>query len=103
VRTLDADDVPCHAVMFPEEMYDDPHVVANGLMLTLDHPVVGGLRMPASPLRLSGTPPVEPSPPPVLGADGPAVLRDLGYDEVAIERLLDERVLVTRDRLLEES
>jgi formyl-CoA transferase len=103
VRTLDAADVPCQPVMFPEEMYDDPHVVANGLMLTLDHPVVGGLRMPASPLRLSGTPPVEPSPPPVLGADGPAVLRDLGYDEVAIERLLDERVLVTRDRLLEES
>ena len=81
-------------------MYNDPHVAANGLMLSLDHPVLGELRMPAPPVRMSATPPAAATRPPVLGADGPALLRELGYDDAAIERLLDEGVLTTRERLL---
>ena len=100
LNILDAADVPCSTVNFPEEMYDNPHVEANGLMLSLQHDVLGEVRLPACPVRMSGTPPVEPAAPPSLGAHGPEVLRDLGYSEDAIERLLDEGVLVTRERLL---
>ena len=97
---LDAADVPCSRVNFPEEMYENEHVRANDLMVDLEHPVVGNLRMPASPVRMSNTPTSKPTPPPVLGADGPAVLRELGMSDDEIERLLDEGVLVTRERLL---
>jgi crotonobetainyl-CoA:carnitine CoA-transferase CaiB-like acyl-CoA transferase len=100
---LDGADVPCQRVKFPEEMYDDEHVQTNDLMLELEHPVVGRLRMPASPVRMSATPPATASPPPVLGADGPDVLRELGVPEDEIAQLLEDGVLVTRERLLEKS
>ena len=96
-------DVPCGRVKFPEEMYDDEHVRANGLMLELEHPVVGRLRMPASPVRMSATPPATPTPPPALGADGPDVLRELGVSDEEIAQLLEDGVLVTRERLLDET
>ena len=101
LKLLDDADVPCSRVNFPEEMYENEHVRANDLMVDLEHPVVGNLRMPAPPVRMSDTPPRKPTPPPVLGADGPAVMRELGMSDDEIERLLEEGVLVTRERLLE--
>jgi crotonobetainyl-CoA:carnitine CoA-transferase CaiB-like acyl-CoA transferase len=101
LKLLDAADVPCSAVHFPEELYENEHVQANGLMLTLDHPVLGTLRMPATPIRMSETPAGSTVPPPPLGAHGPAILRELGYDDAAVARLLDKGVLSMRERLME--
>ena len=100
IEALDAADVPCGPVNFPEELFEHPHVEANAMMATIEHPVLGGLRMPASPMRMSGTPAENETPPPSLGQHGPDVLRELRYDEAAIEQLLAEGVLVTRERLL---
>ncbi|MCH7488710.1 MAG: CoA transferase [Chloroflexi bacterium] len=101
IELLNTADVPCNRVRFPEELYDDPHVAANNLMLNLDHPVLGRLRMPACPIRMSETPAGSDAPPPVLGADGPQVLRELGYGDADIDRLLEDGILHTRERLLD--
>jgi formyl-CoA transferase len=100
IEALDAADVPCGPVNFPEELFGHPHVEANGLMVSLNHPVLGGVKMPASPMRLGESDRDSGRPPPALGEHGPEVLRELGYADGAIERLLEERVVVTRDRLL---
>jgi crotonobetainyl-CoA:carnitine CoA-transferase CaiB-like acyl-CoA transferase len=101
IAALDAADVPCGPVNLTEEIFDHPHVRANGLMLELEHGVLGTLRMPASPITMSGTPPVAPSAPPALGAHGRDILREHGYDDAAIDRLMDDGIVTTRERLLE--
>jgi crotonobetainyl-CoA:carnitine CoA-transferase CaiB-like acyl-CoA transferase len=92
IQALDRADVPCARVNFPEEVWEDPHVIANALMLSLEHPVLGPLRMPAPPMRMSGTPPGSPLPPPALGQHGPAILRELGFAKAEVERLVAEGV-----------
>jgi crotonobetainyl-CoA:carnitine CoA-transferase CaiB-like acyl-CoA transferase len=101
IEALDAADVPCGPVNFPEQLFHHPHVDANGLMVSLQHPILGAIQMPASPMRLGGTPPDATAPPPALGQHGPQVLRELGYEDAAIEQLLEEGVLITRERLVD--
>jgi formyl-CoA transferase len=102
VASLDAADVPCNRVAFPEEVFDDPHVAANDLMLTLDHAVLGPIMMPAPPMRMSATPAEATTAPPALGQHGPAILRELGHTNANIDRLLRERILFTRASHVEE-
>jgi formyl-CoA transferase len=99
MQALDDADVPCARVNFPEEVWDDPHVAANGHLLALDHPVLGPLRMPAPPMRMSGTPAGSEAPPPALGQHGAAILKELAYDDAEVARLLNEGILFTRESL----
>jgi crotonobetainyl-CoA:carnitine CoA-transferase CaiB-like acyl-CoA transferase len=101
IAALDGADVPCGPVHFPEEIFEHPHVLANKLMLDFEHDVLGAMRMPASPMRLSETPPVTPSPPPVLGAHGREILLESGYDAAAVDRLMASGVVSTRERMIE--
>ena len=70
------------------DLAEDPHVVATGMIATVDHPTIGPLRLPNIPIRLSETPAAIRMPPPLLGEHTEAVLRDqLGYDDEQVERL----------------
>jgi crotonobetainyl-CoA:carnitine CoA-transferase CaiB-like acyl-CoA transferase len=76
-------------------------VLVNDLMPMLEHPILGEIRMPACPINMSDSTAGTRRPPPALGADGPDVLRELGYDDARIDALLAEGVVFTRERLLE--
>lgn len=76
IAALESKAVPCGPVNRLDEVFADPQVVARGLRVDLPHPVAGSVPGVASPIRLSATPPVYRSAPPVLGQDGAAVLAD---------------------------
>jgi formyl-CoA transferase len=95
---LDGVDVPCAPANFPEEMFDLPHVAENGLVQSMEHEVVGTLRMPVCPVMMSETQPGTGLPPPALGAHSAEVLGDLGYEEEEVARLMAEGVVWTRER-----
>ena len=49
------------------EVMNDPHMHARGMLARIDHPELGDIVVPTTPLRLHGTDPVEPGPSPTIG------------------------------------
>ncbi len=76
---LDAKGVPCGPVRLPAEMFEDPHVRANNLVVELDHPIVGKIKMANSPLKMSGADTGADSASPALGQHTVEFLSQLGF------------------------
>ncbi len=75
---LMAQDVPCGRVKDFRQVVDDPQVLANGYIATVEHPNLGTLRTAGVPFHLSGTPPEPVRPAPELGVNTEEVLLELG-------------------------
>jgi crotonobetainyl-CoA:carnitine CoA-transferase CaiB-like acyl-CoA transferase len=87
LKLLDAAGVPSGPVRFVEELFDDPQVVANDLVVDLDHDLAGPLKMVGPTLKMSDTPMHAQSASPPLGRDTDAILTALGYSADRIAEL----------------
>ncbi len=91
---LEAAKVPCGAINNLAEVFADPQVNARGMVDEWTHPLHPGLRLVASPMKLSETPVRRELPPPLLGQHTDEVLAGvLGWDEARIEGLRKEGVI----------
>jgi crotonobetainyl-CoA:carnitine CoA-transferase CaiB-like acyl-CoA transferase len=59
--------IPVAPVRNPVEVMNDPHMHERGMLQRVDHPSLGPVILPNSPLRLHGSDRVEPIPSPLLG------------------------------------
>ncbi|WP_214320066.1 CaiB/BaiF CoA transferase family protein [Nonomuraea sediminis] len=66
--------VPAGAIRSIDEVYAWEQTLSQGLLVEVDHPVLGRIRLPGPVLRFDGLGPVEHVAPPSLGQDGDAVL-----------------------------
>ena len=71
----------------------DPQVVHLGIATPVDHPTLGRLNLVGQPVHLHRTPQRMRGATPERGADTAAVLRELGYDDAALEGLRREGVV----------
>ena len=85
--------VPCAAVRTIEDMFDHPQVMAEGLVTTLGHPVVGRYRTMTKPIKLSDTPGPEPTAAPTFGQHSDEILAGHGYSVAEIAALRDRGVV----------
>ncbi|MFN6934106.1 MAG: CaiB/BaiF CoA transferase family protein [Tsuneonella sp.] len=87
IEKLDGTGMPFAPIGRPEDLFDDPHLAAQGLEpVTLDDG--RETRLPTIPLEMGGRRPGAPSELPKPGADARRVLAGLGYDDDRIEALL---------------
>jgi crotonobetainyl-CoA:carnitine CoA-transferase CaiB-like acyl-CoA transferase len=89
---LDALGVPVSDVKFPVEVFDDPQLVANDMVLDLDHPSLGTLRLLASPLDLDQDGFQLSSAMPAFASETRTILGDLGFAPDHIDKLLQDGV-----------
>ncbi len=77
-----------------KDICEDPIIRHRNMLVTLDQPGVGPVRITGSPIRLSETPGEVMSPAPRLGEHSEEVLRTvLGYDPERIAALESEGVI----------
>ena len=83
---LKAHRVPCAPVRNAIEVMNDAHMHERGMLQHVQHPSLGDVILPNSPLRLHGAERPDPIPSPSLGQDNKAIYGDwlgLGRDAVA--------------------
>jgi crotonobetainyl-CoA:carnitine CoA-transferase CaiB-like acyl-CoA transferase len=68
-----------------DDVYADPQLRHRGMVIEQD-----GQRTIGNPIKLSDTPPSIRTPPPLFGQHTAEVLRSLGFDDDAVERLRGE-------------
>ena len=93
IALLDAAGVPCGSVKSVAEVVADEQLRVREMIAEMHHPAVGPMRALGVPIKLSETPGSVRTPPPVLGQHTDAVLRELGLDGAAIDRLRKDRVI----------
>lgn len=93
LQILDDNDIPNGPVNDIEEVFSDEHVLARGMVQAYEHPTVGTVRYPPTPIKFVGWEyPTRPAP--MLGEHTVEVLRErLDLDDQAIEALLGDGVV----------
>ena len=69
--------LPGTAVNTPAQVLSDPHFVARGAFVAVEHPVAGTWQLPGAPFRPQRTPWQIRQPAPLLGQHTTYVLREL--------------------------
>lgn len=93
IERLNAAGVPCGRIQNLEEVLTDPQSLAQEMVLEVDHPGAGPVRMTGFPVKLSSTPAQLRLPAPQLGAHNEEILYALGYGSEQIDALRQRGVV----------
>ncbi|MES1926058.1 CoA transferase [Salinisphaera sp. T31B1] len=97
VDLLRACDVPVAEVRHVDEMFFDPHVAAEGLLVDYEHETAGRYRALGAPIRMSGTPFDATRASPGFGQHTAAILTELGFDADAVAGLCRSGAVVAAE------
>jgi crotonobetainyl-CoA:carnitine CoA-transferase CaiB-like acyl-CoA transferase len=93
LERLDAADVPCAPTLRRSEIIHNEQVVARGLIQEIDQPSVGKVRQPKPAARFELNPSAIAGPAPRIGEHSREVLVELGYDERAINKMVEDKAV----------
>jgi crotonobetainyl-CoA:carnitine CoA-transferase CaiB-like acyl-CoA transferase len=93
LERLDAADVPCAPILRRSEIIYNEQVVARSIIAEIDQPSVGKVRQPKPAARFELNEAAIGGPAPRIGEHTREVLVELGYDEAAINRMVEEKAV----------
>ena len=94
IAIFEKEQIPYSPINNMKQICEDPVIRHRNMLVTVDQPDVGPVRIAGSPIRLSETPGRVESPAPLLGEHSEEVLRTvLGYDKERIAALKAEGVI----------
>jgi crotonobetainyl-CoA:carnitine CoA-transferase CaiB-like acyl-CoA transferase len=89
ITALEAADIICAPINNYAEVISAPPYIGADMEERIEHPSVGVISMPRSPLRSSGELPAARHPPPILGEHTREILLALGYSDTDMHRLFN--------------
>jgi len=90
-RDLSETGIPFGKVMEIADVVESPQIVARDMLVAVEHPTLGTLKLPGIPIKLSQSPGSIRKAPPLVGEDNEYVYRQvLGLDEAEFRRLHEE-------------
>jgi crotonobetainyl-CoA:carnitine CoA-transferase CaiB-like acyl-CoA transferase len=88
IELLLAAGLPCGKIQSVGEICEDPQIIARDMVVTVEHPKAGAVRVTGVPVKLSDTPGAVTLPPPLLGAHTAQVLTEwLQMSAADVDRL----------------
>jgi crotonobetainyl-CoA:carnitine CoA-transferase CaiB-like acyl-CoA transferase len=85
--------IPCGPVNTIEKVVSDKQVVHREMLITIDHPMAGKIKIPGIPVKLSETPGTIKQPPPILSQHTEEVLTKMGFSKTDIKKMRQENVI----------
>jgi crotonobetainyl-CoA:carnitine CoA-transferase CaiB-like acyl-CoA transferase len=92
VEILTEADTAIAPVLAPEEVLTNAHILKRGLVMEMEHPILGQVKQMGFPIKLSGTPGQVRSFAPYAGQHSEEILRGLGISNDEINRLKENGV-----------
>jgi formyl-CoA transferase len=87
-------EVPCAPVQTIDQVFEAPQVLQRDMLIEIDHPTAGRVRMAGIPVKFSVTPAAVRLPPPMLGEHNETILKSwLGLSADSIDELKKEKVI----------
>jgi len=93
LKLLEQHDVAAGPVRDHVEAAEDPQVLANEYIVTVEHPHIGPIRVPGIPVNFSETPGSVRTAAPELGQHTEEVLLELGYTWEEMGQLREEEII----------
>jgi formyl-CoA transferase len=87
-------EVPCAPVQTIDQVFQAPQVLQRDMLIEVDHPTAGKVRMAGIPVKFSVTPAAVRLPPPLLGQHNETILKSwLGLSADSIDELKKEKII----------
>jgi crotonobetainyl-CoA:carnitine CoA-transferase CaiB-like acyl-CoA transferase len=93
LEILENNGVPSAPVQSIEQLMEDPQFLMRDMIVEVEDPIFGKVKLPATPMRFSETTVMNNESPPMLGGNTEEVLKSLGLSDEEIGELRSKKII----------